>query len=189
MFEAAGREVAAFLRVKSNWSKARNGPGQPAGRRDDGQDAGHGGGGQAERLWSSGAGVAQARPRALPGHHRRGLRRRASICKPVVDELEEVNRLTEEGRRFRTFGFKPPPRAVSRLPQTETVGLEPMLTRLHDLLEKGESSIIDVWGQEGIGKTTLLHTPSTMISKRNITIIRYYHSASSKAAIYSSEYT
>lgn len=94
-------------------------------------------------------------------------RHRASIGKRVVDALDEVNKLTEEGRQFRTFGFKPPPRAVSRLPQTETVGLEPMLTRLHDLLEKGESSIIGVWGQGGIGKTTLLHAFNNDLEKED----------------------
>jgi hypothetical protein len=94
-------------------------------------------------------------------------RHRASIGKRVVDALDEVNKLTEEGRQFRTFGFKPPPRAVSWLPLTETVGLEPMLTRLHDLLEKGGSSIIGVWGQGGIGKTTLLHAFNNDLEKED----------------------
>ncbi|TVU15241.1 hypothetical protein EJB05_38751, partial [Eragrostis curvula] len=83
--------------------------------------------------------------------------RRAWIGKRVVEALEEVNKLTEEGRQFKKFGVKPLPEVVEHLPQIETFGLESMLTRLHDLLEKGDSNIIGVWGQGGIGKTTLLH--------------------------------
>lgn len=83
--------------------------------------------------------------------------RRAWIGKRVVEALEEVNKLTEEGRGFRKFGFKPLPEVVEHLPQIETFGLESMLIQLHDLLEKSDSSIIGVWGAGGIGKTTLLH--------------------------------
>jgi disease resistance protein RPS2 len=92
--------------------------------------------------------------------------RRASIGKRVMDTLEEVNKLIEEGRGFKRFGFKPLPEIVERLPQTETFGLESMLTQLHDLLEKGDSNIIGVWGQGGIGKTTLLHVFNNDLEKK-----------------------
>jgi len=42
-----------------------------------------------------------------------------------------------------------------------------MLARLHDLLEKGESNIIGVWGQGGIGKTTLLHAFNNDLEKKD----------------------
>ncbi|CAL5031046.1 unnamed protein product [Urochloa decumbens] len=93
-------------------------------------------------------------------------RRRAWIGKRVVEALEEVNKLTEEGRQFKKFGLKPPPDIVNLLPQMETFGLESMLTKLHDLLEKGDSNIIGVWGQGGIGKTTLLHVFNNDLEKR-----------------------
>ncbi|KAK3144264.1 hypothetical protein QOZ80_4AG0310760 [Eleusine coracana subsp. coracana] len=83
--------------------------------------------------------------------------RRAWIDKRVVEALEEVNKLIDEGRGFKKFGFKPLPDIVEHLPQIETFGLESMLTQLHDLLEKSDSSVIGVWGEGGIGKTTLLH--------------------------------
>ncbi|CAO2141339.1 unnamed protein product [Urochloa humidicola] len=41
-----------------------------------------------------------------------------------------------------------------------------MLTRLHALLEKGDSNIIGVWGQGGIGKTTLLYVFNNDLEKR-----------------------
>lgn len=83
--------------------------------------------------------------------------RRTWIGKRVIEALEDVNKLIEEGRRFKKFGFKPPPEIVERLPQIKTFGLETMVSQLYDLLEKGDSNIIGVWGQGGIGKTTLLH--------------------------------
>jgi len=44
--------------------------------------------------------------------------------------------------------------------------LESMLTLLHDFLEKGDSNIIGVWGQGGIGKTTLLHVFNNDLEKK-----------------------
>jgi disease resistance protein RPS2 len=41
-----------------------------------------------------------------------------------------------------------------------------MLTLLHDFLEKGDSNIIGVWGQGGIGKTTLLHVFNNDLEKK-----------------------
>jgi disease resistance protein RPS2 len=40
-----------------------------------------------------------------------------------------------------------------------------MLNQLHDLLEKGELNIIGVWGQGGVGKTTLLHVFNNNLEK------------------------
>ncbi|WVZ86388.1 hypothetical protein U9M48_033177 [Paspalum notatum var. saurae] len=93
-------------------------------------------------------------------------RRRAQMGKRIVEALEDVNELIEQGGNFREFGLQPPPEIVNRLPQSETFGLESMLTQLHDLLEKGESSIIGVWGQGGIGKTTLLHAFNNDLEKK-----------------------
>nr|CAB3487632.1 unnamed protein product [Digitaria exilis] len=92
--------------------------------------------------------------------------RRASIGKRVVEALDEVNKLIEEGKGFRKFGFKPAPEIVDLLPQVETFGLESMLNQLHDLLEKDDSNIIGVWGQGGIGKTTLLHVFNNDLEKK-----------------------
>ncbi|KAF8704130.1 hypothetical protein HU200_031621 [Digitaria exilis] len=92
--------------------------------------------------------------------------RRASIGKRVVEALDEVNKLIEEGKGFRKFGFKPAPEIVDLLPQVETFGLESMLNQLHDLLENDDSNIIGVWGQGGIGKTTLLHAFNNDLEKK-----------------------
>ncbi|KAL6903502.1 hypothetical protein ACP4OV_004315 [Aristida adscensionis] len=92
--------------------------------------------------------------------------RRSWIGKRVTEALDEVNKLIEEGKSFKRFGFKPPPEIVQRLPQIGTFGLEEMLSRLHDLLEKNDSNIIGVWGQGGIGKTTLLHVFNNELEKK-----------------------
>ncbi|KAM3388438.1 hypothetical protein ACQJBY_010924 [Aegilops geniculata] len=88
-----------------------------------------------------------------------------SIGRCVLEALDEANKLIEEGRRFKKFGFKPPHKIVDPLPQIETFGLETMLSQLHDLLEKGDSNIIGVWGQGGVGKTTLLHVFNNDLEK------------------------
>ncbi|CAN6249353.1 unnamed protein product [Urochloa humidicola] len=90
---------------------------------------------------------------------------RSSVGKHVVEVLEEVSKLTEEGKGFKKFGFKPPPEIVDLFPQIETFGLESMLNQLHDLLEKDDSNIIGVWGQGGIGKTTFLHVFNNNLEK------------------------
>jgi disease resistance protein RPS2 len=82
-----------------------------------------------------------------------------------VEALEEVKDLNEEGRKFKKFGFKPPPEIVNHLPHNETFGLESMFTQLHDFLENGDSRIIGIWGQGGIGKTTLLHALNNDLEK------------------------
>ncbi|KAL5213744.1 hypothetical protein ABZP36_002896 [Zizania latifolia] len=92
--------------------------------------------------------------------------RRAYIGKRVVEALDEVNQLIDEGKKFEEFGFKSSPEIVERLPQTTTFGLEDMLAQLHDLLEKADSNIIGVWGQGGIGKTTLLHAFNNDLEKK-----------------------
>uniref|UniRef100_A0A453CI03 non-specific serine/threonine protein kinase n=4 Tax=Aegilops tauschii subsp. strangulata TaxID=200361 RepID=A0A453CI03_AEGTS len=89
-----------------------------------------------------------------------------SISRRVLEALDEANKLIEEGRRFKIFGFKPLPKIVDPLPQIETFGLETMLSQLHDLFEKGDSNIIGVWGQGGVGKTTLLHVFNNDLEKK-----------------------
>ncbi|XP_006652512.1 disease resistance protein RPS2-like [Oryza brachyantha] len=92
--------------------------------------------------------------------------RRSWIGKRIAEARDEVNKLVEEGRQFKKFGFKPAPEIVERLPQTKTFGLESMLAQMHDLLEKADSNIIGVWGQGGIGKTTLLHAFNNDLEKK-----------------------
>ncbi|XP_047066009.1 disease resistance protein RPS2-like [Lolium rigidum] len=92
--------------------------------------------------------------------------RRTAVGRRVVEALEEANKLIEEGRRFKEFGFKPLPRIVDPLPQIKTFGLETMRSQLHNLFEKGESNIIGVWGQGGVGKTTLLHVFNNHLDKK-----------------------
>nr|UBY07510.1 NBS-LRR disease resistance protein [Dasypyrum villosum] len=92
--------------------------------------------------------------------------RRTSIGMSVVEALDEANKLIEEGRRFKKFGFKPLHKIVDPLPQIETFGLETMLSQLHDLFEMGDSDIIGVWGQGGVGKTTLLHVFNNDLEKK-----------------------
>lgn len=183
MLEAARREVAAFLRIKSNWSeleKARDSlravettvRAAVAAEEDklnvcDPQVQVWLNRVDELRLDTIDEDYSSLSKFSCLGQCTVHFGRRTAIGKRVVDVLEEVNKLTKEGREFTTFGFKPPPRAISRLSQTETVGLEPMLTRLHDLLEKGESSIIGVWGQGGIGKTTLLHAFNNDLEKKD----------------------
>ncbi|CAM0903809.1 unnamed protein product [Alopecurus aequalis] len=91
--------------------------------------------------------------------------RRTSIGRRVVEALDEANKLIEEGRRFKEFGFKPLPKIVDPLPQIQTFGLETMLSQLQNLFEKGDSNIIGVWGQGGVGKTTLLHVFNNYLEK------------------------
>lgn len=92
--------------------------------------------------------------------------RRTSVGRRVVEALDEANKLIEEGRQFKKFGFKPLPKIVDPLPQIKTFGLETMLSQLHNLFEKGESNIIGVWGQGGVGKTTLLHVFNNYLDKK-----------------------
>ncbi|CAL5015952.1 unnamed protein product [Urochloa decumbens] len=182
MLDAATREVAAFLRVKANWGdldKARDSLGAVEAtvkaRVAEEEDKLNVCDPQVQ-VWLRR--VEELRRDTIDEDYGSLLkfsclcqctvhaRRRAWIGKRVVEALEEVNKLTEEGRQFKKFGLKPPPDIVNLLPQMETFGLESMLTKLHDLLEKGDSNIIGVWGQGGIGKTTLLHVFNNDLEKR-----------------------
>ncbi|RLM75257.1 disease resistance protein RPS2-like [Panicum miliaceum] len=198
MLDAAAREVATFVRIKSNWGdlvKARDSL-------------------QAVKT-TVGAGVAAEEDKlnicdpqvqlwlkrvdelqldtidedygnlvkfSCFGQCTLHASHRASIGKRVVEVLDEVNKLTEEGKGFKKFGFKPPPEIVDLLPQIETFGLESMLNQLHDLLEKGESNIIGVWGQGGIGKTTLLHVFNNNLEKKagNYQVVIFIEVSNSK---------
>ncbi|KQJ83569.1 disease resistance protein RPS2 [Brachypodium distachyon] len=93
--------------------------------------------------------------------------RRSKIGGRVVKALDEANKLIEEGRQFNKFGFKPLPKIVSSLSEVKTFGLDTMLSQLHNLFENGDSNIIGVWGQGGVGKTTLLHVFNNDLEKKS----------------------
>ncbi|TKW05414.1 hypothetical protein SEVIR_7G173900v4 [Setaria viridis] len=184
MLEAATREVAAFLRVKANWSdleKARESLQAVRATVRAGVTV------EEDKLnvcdpqvqlWlkrvdelqldldTLGEDYGNLMKFSCLGQCTQHASRRASIGKHVVEVLDEVNKLKEEGKGFKKFGFKPPPEVVDLLPQIETFGLESMQKQLHDLLEKGESNIIGVWGQGGIGKTTLLRVFNNDLEKK-----------------------
>ncbi|KAJ3680041.1 hypothetical protein LUZ60_016319 [Juncus effusus] len=79
------------------------------------------------------------------------------LGKKIVKKLESVNKLIDEEKMFTEFCVTPPPITVEQKPQTKTVGMEPMLTQLHEYFNNKEKSIIGVWGRGGVGKTTLLN--------------------------------
>ena len=182
MLDAAAREVSAFLRVKANWDDLEKGRDNlwavettvraRVAAEEDKLNVCH----PQVQVWLRR--VDELRRDTIDEEYGSLLkfsclcqctvraRRLACIGKRVVEVLEEVRSLTEEGRRFKKFGFKPPPEIVNHLPQIETFGLESMLTLLHDFLEKGDSNIIGVWGQGGIGKTTLLHVFNNDLEKK-----------------------
>lgn len=182
LLDAAGREVASFLRLKSNWGdldKARESLGaverMVRGRVTAELNKLNVCDPQVE-LWLRRVdelklGAIDEDYSSLMNYSSicqctRHAARRSWIGKRIVEALDEVNKLIEEGRRFKKFGFKPSPEIVERLPQTKTFGLETMLVQLHDLLEKADSNIIGIWGQGGIGKTTLLHAFNNDLEKK-----------------------
>uniref|UniRef100_A0A0E0F715 AAA+ ATPase domain-containing protein n=1 Tax=Oryza meridionalis TaxID=40149 RepID=A0A0E0F715_9ORYZ len=182
LFDAAARDVASFLRLKSNWGdldKARESLGaverMVRGRVTAELNKLNVCDPQVE-LWLRRVdelklGAIDEDYSSLMNYSSicqctRHAARRSWIGKRIVEALDEVNKLIEEGRRFKKFGFKPSPEIVERLPQTKTFGLETMLVQLHDLFEKADSNIIGIWGQGGIGKTTLLHAFNNDLEKK-----------------------
>jgi disease resistance protein RPS2 len=92
---------------------------------------------------------------------------RYHLGKKIIEKIERINKLVDEEERFTTYGYRPLPEPVEPKPQTKTVGLEPVLRQLHDYLNDENRSIIGVWGQGGVGKTTLLNAfNNDLVSQR-----------------------
>ncbi|RCV34511.1 hypothetical protein SETIT_7G165000v2 [Setaria italica] len=87
-----------------------------------------------------------------------GLGKRYCLGKHIVEMLEDLAGLIEEGNQFKTFASKRLPDFVEERPRTQTFGIEPMLRDLWKSFESTDVSIIGVCGPGGVGKTTLLNT-------------------------------
>lgn len=86
------------------------------------------------------------------------LGKRYHLGKRVIEMLEDLGKLIEEGNQFKTFAYKPLPELVEERPRTQTFGIHPVLNDLRKLFDSSNVSIIGVWGPGGVGKTTLLNT-------------------------------
>jgi disease resistance protein RPS2 len=85
------------------------------------------------------------------------LTRRRKLGKQVMKKLQYVKELIEEENQFTDFGVDPPANPVDEIPLAKTFGLKSMLNRLDEYLKDHERCIIGVWGQGGVGKSTLLN--------------------------------
>lgn len=87
-----------------------------------------------------------------------GLGKRYRLGKRIVELLEDLAGLIEEGNQFKTFASKRLPDFVEERPRTQTFGIEPVLKDLRKSFDSNHVSIIGIWGPGGVGKTTLLNT-------------------------------
>jgi disease resistance protein RPS2 len=86
-----------------------------------------------------------------------GLGKRYHLGKRIVEMLEDIAGLIEEGNQFKTFSSKRLPDFVEERPRTQTFGMKPVLKDLWKSFESTDVSFIGVWGPGGVGKTTLLN--------------------------------
>ncbi|XP_078167512.1 disease resistance protein RPS2-like [Carex rostrata] len=83
------------------------------------------------------------------------LSRRRKLGKRIVKKLQKMNGVIEEGKQFTDYGVDLPDDPVL-IPVAKTFGMELMLEQLDKCFKDNERCIIGVWGQGGVGKTTLL---------------------------------
>ncbi|KAJ4800518.1 Disease resistance protein RPS2 [Rhynchospora pubera] len=81
---------------------------------------------------------------------------RHKLGKQITKDLGLVKDLIDEGNNFTDVGDDLPLDLVDPIPQAKTFGMESMLKQLNQYFEDHEKCIIGVWGQGGVGKTTLL---------------------------------
>ncbi|KAJ1701993.1 hypothetical protein LUZ63_001772 [Rhynchospora breviuscula] len=82
--------------------------------------------------------------------------RRHKLGKQITKDLGLVNDLIDEGNNFTDVGDDLLPDPVDQKPHGNTFGMESMLEQLNEHFEDHEKCIVGVWGQGGVGKTTLL---------------------------------
>ncbi|KAJ4759689.1 Disease resistance protein RPS2 [Rhynchospora pubera] len=82
--------------------------------------------------------------------------RRRKVGKKITKYLGHVNDLIDNGKNFADVGVDLPVDPVDPIPIAKTFGMETMLEQLNKYFEDKERCIIGVWGQGGVGKTTLL---------------------------------
>ncbi|KAJ1701992.1 hypothetical protein LUZ63_001771 [Rhynchospora breviuscula] len=82
--------------------------------------------------------------------------RRRKVGKKITKYLGNVNDLVDNGKNFADVGVDLPVDPVDPIPMAKTFGMETMLEQLSKYFEDKERCIIGVWGQGGVGKTTLL---------------------------------
>ncbi|KAJ4800519.1 Disease resistance protein RPS2 [Rhynchospora pubera] len=82
--------------------------------------------------------------------------RRRKVGKKITKYLGHVNDLIDNGKNFADVGVDLPVDPVDSIPIAKTFGMETMLEQLNKYFEDKERCIIGVWGQGGVGKTTLL---------------------------------
>jgi disease resistance protein RPS2 len=85
------------------------------------------------------------------------LTHRRKLGKQIMKKLQDVKDLTEEGQEFTDVGVDPPVEPVGLIPVAKTFGMDSMLRQLLEYFEDHERCIIGVWGQGGVGKSTLLN--------------------------------
>ncbi|VAH34617.1 unnamed protein product [Triticum turgidum subsp. durum] len=86
------------------------------------------------------------------------LGKRYRLRKRVLEILEDLRGLIEEGNQFKVFGSKPLPALVEDQPRIEALGIKPVLKNLWEFFNSSNVGIIGIWGPGGVGKTTLLNT-------------------------------
>ncbi|XP_072956556.1 disease resistance protein RPS2-like [Typha angustifolia] len=92
---------------------------------------------------------------------------RYRLGKRIAEKLKDLNELVNEGKEFRDFGWKPLEDPVEQRPKARTFGMESVMAQLHGYFDNKEKSIIGIWGQGGVGKTTLLNMFNNELKERS----------------------